>query len=72
MRSHHVTRLHSYAACVAIALIMLERLGIHYLRNCQARSFSDSSLDTAPKTRTLLVGVTPLARFQCEESVVRD
>ncbi len=63
MRSHHVTRLHSYAACVAIALIMLERLGIHYLRNWQVRKFGASNLNCAPKIRTLLVGVTPLTRF---------
>ena len=63
MHSHHVTRLHSYAACVAIALIMLERLGIHYLRNWQVSSFGASSLNPAPKTRTLLIGVTPLTRF---------
>ncbi len=63
MRSNHVTRLHSYAACVAIALIMLERLGIHYLRNWQVSKFGTSNLNCVPKTRTLLVGVTPLTRF---------
>ena len=61
---HHVTRLHSYAACVAISLIMLERLGLHFLRNWQATRFSTTSLNNAPnRTRTLLYGVSPLTRF---------
>ena len=61
--SHHVTRLHSYAACVAICLIMLERLFIHYLRNWQVRRFGTSRMNNSAKIRTLLIGVSPLARF---------
>ncbi|MBQ9366603.1 MAG: hypothetical protein IJT83_02390 [Victivallales bacterium] len=64
--SHHVTRLHSYAACVAISLIMLERLGLHFFRNWQAQRFSSTKLDkvnSPRKVRTLLYGVSPLTRF---------
>ena len=64
--SHHVTRLHSYAACVAVILIVLERLGLHYLRNWQSQRFSSTTLDkdnSSHKIRTLLYGVSPLTRF---------
>ena len=63
---HHVTRLHTYAAGVAVSLIMLERLGFHFLRNWQSQRFSSSKLDkdnSSHKTRTLLYGVSPLTRF---------
>ena len=55
--------IHAFAGCAAISVILLERLGIHYLRNWQARSFGSSALNRSAAARSLLVGVSPLTRF---------
>ena len=61
--SEAIPRLHLYSAALAICVILLERLGIHFLRNSVARRASASELNDTSKTRTLLYGVTPMTRF---------
>jgi len=55
--------LHLYAAGLAVSAILLERLGIHYLRNSAARRTSTSALNDTGKIRTALYGITPMTRF---------
>lgn len=60
----HINRLHSYAAGVAITLILMERLFLHYFRNDQIRRHAREQLDDgAEPLRTIIVGVTPMARL---------
>ena len=58
-----IHRLHLYAAGLAVSVILLERLGIHFLRNSAARRFSISRLNDTSNIRTVLYGVTPMTRF---------
>jgi len=60
---NHVERLHSYAAGIAVALILLERLFIHYFRNTQIKRHVQSQPDDCKLVLTAIVGVTPLARL---------
>ncbi len=63
-RISHINRIHSYAAGVAITLILMERLFLHYFRNAQIRRHANVSLaDGAKPVLTLIVGVTPMARL---------
>ena len=55
--------MHAYAASTAIFAIMMERLGLHYIRNWQARRFGSSSLNKTTAVRSIIVGITPLTRF---------
>ncbi|MBR0460103.1 MAG: hypothetical protein IJJ26_12775 [Victivallales bacterium] len=58
-----VDRLHSYAAGIAVSLILLERLFFHYFRNAQIRRHANTTTDTATPVVTALIGVTPMARL---------
>ena len=58
-----IPHLHLYAAGLSVSAILLERLGIHFLRNSAARRFSASGLSDTETTRTVLYGVTPMTRF---------
>ncbi len=63
MRGGAPGAVHAFAACAAISVILLERLGIHYIRNWQASSFGSSALNRTSSERSLIVGITPLTRF---------
>ena len=59
-----VDYLHVNAAFAAVTLILLERLSLHYIRNSQiSKHVNLSQADGASPVRTLLVGVTPMARL---------
>ena len=58
-----IPRLHLYAAGLAVSVILLERLGIHFLRNSVARRSSASRLNDTSKIHTLIYGVSPITRF---------
>ena len=54
---------HVNAACIAVTLIVLERLSLHYIRNSQIRRHATVLIEEALPIRTALVGVTPMARL---------
>ncbi len=63
-RISHINRIHSYAAGIAITLILMERLFLHFFRNAQMRRHAAiPAADDAKPVLTLIVGVTPLARL---------
>ncbi len=62
-QSKPVDRLHSYAAGIAVSLILLERLFFHYFRNAQIRRHANTSADAASPVVTALVGVTLMVRL---------
>ena len=59
----HIDRLHSYAAGIAVALIILERLFIHYFRNTQIRRHVKSQTDDGKLVLSAIIGITPIARL---------
>jgi len=60
--SPNIPSVHSFAATIAIAFILMERLGIHYFRNAQASHSAKEASETI-QHRDLLLGVSPLTRF---------
>ena len=59
----NIDYLHVNAASIAVTLILLERLSLHYIRNSQIRRHATLLIEEALPIRTALVGVTPMARL---------
>ena len=57
----NIEGLHKSAVGIAVTLILLERLSLHYFRNAQIRRHALA--DGERPVRTLLIGVTPMARL---------
>ena len=63
-RVSHIDRIHSYAAGTAVTLILMERLFLHFFRNTQIRRHAKAPVaDGMKPVLTVIIGVTPLARF---------
>ena len=62
-RCQNIDYLHTNAACLAVTLIILERLSLHYIRNSQIRRHATVLTEGVLPIRTVLVGVTPMARL---------
>lgn len=59
--SQNIEGFHKCAVGIAITLILLEWLSLHYFRNDQIRRHALA--DGEKPVRTLLIGVTPMARL---------
>ncbi|OQC16052.1 MAG: putative undecaprenyl-phosphate N-acetylglucosaminyl 1-phosphate transferase [Lentisphaerae bacterium ADurb.Bin082] len=60
-KGQNIEGLHKSAVGIAVTLILLERLSLHYFRNDQIRRHALA--DGEKPVRTLLIGVTPMSRL---------